>query len=49
MLKNQKNGTGGGLLVVKIDFSITDFFTIDYRVDRFLFFRSISIKIDQKI
>ncbi len=26
MLKNQKTGTGDGLLVVKIDFSIIDFF-----------------------
>ncbi len=28
---------------------IIDFFTIDYQLDRFLFFRSISIKIDRRI
>ncbi len=30
MLKNQKNRTGRGLQVVKIDFLIINFFTIDY-------------------
>ncbi len=29
MLKNQNKGISGGLLVVKIDFSIIDYFTID--------------------
>ncbi len=33
----------------KDHFSIIDFFTIDYQLNRFLFFRSILIKIDQKI
>ncbi len=33
LVKKPKNGTGGGLLVGKIDFSIIDFFTIDYRLD----------------
>ncbi len=41
MLKNQKTEQAGGLLVVKIDFSIINFFTIDYRLHQFLFFRPI--------
>ncbi len=49
MLKNQKTGTCIGLLFVKIDFAIINFFTIDYRLDRFLFFLSILIKIDRTI
>ncbi len=32
------NGTGSFLLVVRIDFSIIDFFRTDYRLDQLLFF-----------
>ncbi len=34
---------------LRIDFSINDFFRNDYRLDRFLFSRSILIKIDRRI
>ncbi len=49
MLKKTKNETGSGLLVVRIDFSIINLFRTDYRLDRFLFSRLVSIKIDRGI
>ncbi len=46
--KKNKNGTGSGLLVVRIDFSITDFsiidfFRTDYRLKSIEEFRKIDI------
>ncbi len=49
LMQKNKNGTGGGLLVIKIDFSIIDFFFLPPIIDYIDFCSFDFIKINRKI